>query len=167
MNIPETDKSTVWRRLAIVTVLLCLLVGPNFGPIPTLLSQRLSIEASVVALIVSFWIGFSIIIAVILRMSGGVSLRELVRSLGLGAPSRVAANIAEGKGRFSKKEFVRYLYVSRGSLYETMTLLEVFRRKRWISDDRYSQLELNGKEIASIIKGLINSISNLLFFFQL
>jgi len=39
----------------------------------------------------------------------------------------VAANIAKGKGRFSKKEFVRYLYVSRGSLYETMTLLEVFR----------------------------------------
>jgi len=72
----------------------------------------------------------------------------------------VSANIAEGKGRFSKKEFVRYLYVSRGSLYETMTLLEVFRRKRWISDDRYSQLELSGKEIVSMIKGLINSISN-------
>jgi len=44
--------------------------------------------------------------------------------------------------------------------YETMTLLEVFRRKRWISDDLYSQLELSGKEIASMIKGLINSISN-------
>ena len=53
----------------------------------------------------------------------------------------VAANIAEGKGRFSKKEFVRHLYVSRGSLYETMTLLEVFRRKRWISET--SILNLN------------------------
>ena len=51
----------------------------------------------------------------------------------------VAMNIAEGKGRFSKKEFVQFLYISRGSLYETMTLLEVLRRKRWISDDRYSQ----------------------------
>ena len=38
----------------------------------------------------------------------------------------VAMNIAEGKGRFSKKEFVRYLYISRASLYETMTLLEIF-----------------------------------------
>jgi four helix bundle protein len=53
----------------------------------------------------------------------------------------VAMNIAEGKGRFSKKEFVQYLYISRGSLYETMTLLEVFRRKKWISNDRYSELE--------------------------
>jgi membrane protease YdiL (CAAX protease family) len=94
MNISKIDNNIVWRRLAIVVVLLFLLVGPNFGPIPTLLSQRLSIEASVVALLASFWIGFCIIIAVIFRMSGGVSLRELLRSLGLGAPSRVAANIA-------------------------------------------------------------------------
>jgi four helix bundle protein len=72
----------------------------------------------------------------------------------------VAMNIAEGKGRFSKKEFVQYLYISRGSLYETMTLLEVFRRKKWISNDRYSELELSGKEIASTIRGLIRSISN-------
>ena len=70
----------------------------------------------------------------------------------------VAMNIAEGKGRFSKKEFVQYLYISRGSLYETMTLLEIFRRKRWITDNRYSKLEVHGKEIASMIKGLINSI---------
>ena len=70
----------------------------------------------------------------------------------------VAMNIAEGKGRFSKKEFIQYLYISRGSLYETMTLLEIFRRKQWITDNRYSKLEIRGKEIASMIKGLINSI---------
>jgi len=71
----------------------------------------------------------------------------------------VAMNIAEGKGRRSRKEFVQYLYISRGSLYETMTLMEIFRRKRWISNDRYSQLESAGKEIVSMLKGLINSIS--------
>ena len=70
----------------------------------------------------------------------------------------VSMNIAEGKGRFSKKEFVQYLYVSRGSLYETMTLLEVFRRKRWISDDQYAGLESRGREIVSMLKGLIKSI---------
>lgn len=94
MNTPEVDKNIVWRRLALVTVLLVLLIGPNFGPIPALLSQRLPIEGSVIALLASFWIGFGIIIAVILRMSGGISLLELARSLGLGAPSRTLANIA-------------------------------------------------------------------------
>ena len=72
----------------------------------------------------------------------------------------VAMNIAEGKGRFSQKEFVQFLYIARGSLYETMTLLEIFRRMRWILDNRYFELESSGKEIASMIKGLINSIAN-------
>ena len=72
----------------------------------------------------------------------------------------ISMNIAEGKGRYSKKEFVQYLYISRGSLYETMTLLEIFRRKRWISDESYSKLETRAKEIVSMLKGLINSISN-------
>ena len=71
----------------------------------------------------------------------------------------IAMNIAEGKGRYSKKEFKQYLYIARGSLYETMTLLEIFRRKKWVSDDDYTRLESDGKEIASMIKGLINSIS--------
>jgi len=72
--------------------------------------------------------------------------------------SSIAMNIAEGKGRFSKKEFVQFLYISRGSLYETMTLLEIFRRRDWISNERYSSLEQDGREIVSMIMGLIKSI---------
>jgi len=67
-------------------------------------------------------------------------------------------NLAEGKGRFSMKEFVHYCYIARGSLYETMTLLEIFKRKKWISADDFSNLKSEGIEIASMIKGLINSI---------
>ncbi|MBI5605158.1 MAG: four helix bundle protein [Deltaproteobacteria bacterium] len=48
--------------------------------------------------------------------------------------------IAEGKGRFSKKEFVQYLYIARGSLYETMTLLEIFKRRNWISHEKYFEI---------------------------
>lgn len=33
------------------------------------------------------------------------------------ASASAALNIAEGKGRFSKKEFVQFLYISRGSLF--------------------------------------------------
>jgi len=71
----------------------------------------------------------------------------------------ISMNIAEGKGRYSKKEFVQYLYIARGSLYETMTLLEIFRRKKWISGKGYLRLETDGKQIASMLKGLINAIS--------
>ena len=71
----------------------------------------------------------------------------------------ISMNLAEGKGRYSKKEFIHFSYIARGSLYETMTLLEIFRRKKWISTDKYTRLEEDAKEIASMIKGLINSIS--------
>ncbi len=67
-------------------------------------------------------------------------------------------NLAEGKGRFSQKEFVHYCYISRGSLYETMTLLEIFYRKGWISKSEFEPLKSEGFEIASMIKGRINSI---------
>ncbi len=74
------------------------------------------------------------------------------------ASSSISMNIAEGKGRFSKKEFVQYLYIARGSLYETMSLLEIFKRKKWIEGDQHAEMQRHAVEIASMIKGLINSI---------
>lgn len=70
----------------------------------------------------------------------------------------IASNIAEGKGRKSKKEYIQFLYISRGSLYETMTALEIFFRKKWISEVKYSAFKEDGLEIARMLKGLINSI---------
>ena len=67
-------------------------------------------------------------------------------------------NIAEGKGRFSRKEFAHFLYIARGSLYETMTLLVIFRRLGWISNEKYSEMEKHGIEIASMLIGLVKSI---------
>lgn len=70
----------------------------------------------------------------------------------------ISMNIAEGKGRYSKKEFVQYCYIARGSLYETMTLLEIFRRKKWLADSDFAELKAEGIQIASMLKGLIKSL---------
>ena len=59
----------------------------------------------------------------------------------------VSMNIAEGKGRYSKKEFVHFCYISRGSLYETITLLEILRKKNWITDAQLENLKADGIEI--------------------
>ncbi len=74
----------------------------------------------------------------------------------------ISMNLAEGKGRNSKKEYIQFSYVASGSLYETITLLEIFRRKKWITDSAYSKLSKEGKQIAAMIKGLINAISKTL-----
>ena len=74
------------------------------------------------------------------------------------AVTSVPMNIAEGKGRESKKEFVHFLYISRGSLYETLTLLEIFQMRGWLNPEIFHNLEQQSNEIAKMLKGLINSV---------
>ena len=70
----------------------------------------------------------------------------------------VSSNIAEGKGRFSKKEFVHYLYIARGSLFETLSLCILIRRLTWISEDKLLELKSLGEEIAKMLNSLIKSV---------
>ena len=72
--------------------------------------------------------------------------------------SSVALNISEGKGRFSRKEFKQYLYIARGSLYETVAMLQIFKKKKWLNKKSYDQLYSESEEINKMLSGLINSI---------
>ena len=71
----------------------------------------------------------------------------------------VSANIAEGKGRSSNKEFIQFLYIARGSLYETISFLWLFEKRKWITKDQLNELETAAVQLAAMIKGLINAIS--------
>jgi four helix bundle protein len=70
----------------------------------------------------------------------------------------VALNIAEGKGRYSKKEFVQFLYVARGSLYETITLMTIFHKNKWISEAQLNETKRFADEIGKMLSSLITSI---------
>ena len=74
------------------------------------------------------------------------------------AASSIAANIAEGKGRYSKKEFVHFLYIARGSLYESITQLIIFHKNEWISMEDIQRIKIDGGVIGKMISSLINSI---------
>ena len=71
----------------------------------------------------------------------------------------VALNIAEGKGRYSKKEFKHFLYIARGSLYETVTMLLIFEKKKWLDHQHYQKFYDEAEEINKMLSGLINSIN--------
>jgi four helix bundle protein len=75
------------------------------------------------------------------------------------AVTSIPMNIAEGKGRESKKEFMRFLFISRGSLYETLTLLEIFQLRGWLKPDIFIDLEQKSNEIAKMLKGLIKNLA--------
>jgi membrane protease YdiL (CAAX protease family) len=94
MNTTTNEISTVWRRITIVTFLLVLLVGPNFGPLPHLLRESFSLEGSITGVLLWFLVAFLIILAVVYRMNGSTSIGEFLKSSGLGAPSGIGANIA-------------------------------------------------------------------------
>ncbi len=68
-------------------------------------------------------------------------------------------NIAEGKGRYSRKEFSHFLMIARGSLYETLTLLELFKFCSWISVEDYNKLEDQVNEIAIKLNSLNKSLN--------
>jgi len=74
------------------------------------------------------------------------------------AVTSIAMNIAEGKGRFSKKEFIQFLYIARGSLFETITLVEIFKKRNWINNAQYNSLRNKGDEIGKMLSSLVNSI---------
>lgn len=69
----------------------------------------------------------------------------------------IPANIAEGSYRRSKKEFVQFLYIAKGSLAETATYLELAFRQRYFSKLVYERLIAKCKEVLTLLVALINS----------
>ena len=66
----------------------------------------------------------------------------------------VPANIAEGHGRFSKREFLHHLSIASGSLREVETLLEVARDAEFLTDLEFSQLMTRAEQTRRPLKGL-------------
>jgi four helix bundle protein len=74
------------------------------------------------------------------------------------ASASVALNIAEGKGRYSKKEFIQFLYIARGLLFETITLLRIMESKGWIENSHVEETESRAECINKMLPSLIKSI---------
>ena len=74
------------------------------------------------------------------------------------AVTSVSMNISEGKGRYSKKEFIHFLYIASGSAYETITLLNIFESLNWISKETLTKFENEGTEIVRMINRMVRKI---------
>jgi len=65
----------------------------------------------------------------------------------------IASNIAEGCGRASNKDYAHFLAIARGSLYETMTQLEMAQSLGYIED--LSEIEPLAEEIGRMLGSLL------------
>lgn len=70
----------------------------------------------------------------------------------------IPANIAEGQGRRSKKEFQQFLGHARGSLLELDTHLELASRFDYISYETYKNTMLQVQEVGRLVNGLLRSL---------
>ena len=74
------------------------------------------------------------------------------------AVTSVPQNIAEGKGRQYKKEFIQYLYIAEGSLFEVLTLSEILKRRKLIREEESMEIRKRAEIIDRKLHGLINSL---------
>lgn len=70
----------------------------------------------------------------------------------------IPANIAEGKGRDSNREFLRFLVIARGSLEETKYHLLLAKDLDYLPKADYNDLIDRYNVVGKMLNGLINKI---------
>jgi four helix bundle protein len=70
----------------------------------------------------------------------------------------VPGNIAEGKGRHSKREYVQFLYRARGSMLEVETQLEIAHNLSFLAPESFVELAGQVDETSRVLNGLISSV---------
>ena len=67
----------------------------------------------------------------------------------------VAANLAEGNGRFTKADRRNFFTIARGSAQECVPLLEIGRRRGFVTEAQHAELRGELEVIAKMLSGLI------------
>ena len=74
------------------------------------------------------------------------------------AASSVPANIVEGSARESKKEYLHFLYIARGSLAETQYFIHLTKRLDYMSESDAQELVAQGRRTFACLHGLIQAV---------
>jgi four helix bundle protein len=72
----------------------------------------------------------------------------------------IPANIAEGAGKGSNKDFCRFLQISYGSTNEVELYLEIAKDLKYLEKKHYISLSENLVEIRKMIAGLLSSFKH-------
>jgi len=68
----------------------------------------------------------------------------------------IPSNIAEGKGRYSRKELSQFLLNARGSLLELETQIEIARALSYLADDDATSLTHRSSEVGRLLNGMLD-----------
>lgn len=71
----------------------------------------------------------------------------------------VPLNIAEGSGKFSKRDRRNYFIISRASLYECIAIIDILYDESKISTEIYQSLLKQGEDISRILYKMIQNMN--------
>ena len=66
-------------------------------------------------------------------------------------------NIAEGSGKFSKADKRNFYTISRGSVYESVSLIDLIHEEGQMKDEQYQYFYNRYEKLSKMLLGLINS----------
>ncbi len=72
----------------------------------------------------------------------------------------ISANIAEGSGRGSNKDFIRFVEIAFGSLMETVSYTTIALHQEFLSRVDYEALYDRATELSRMLSGLRNSLAS-------
>ncbi len=70
----------------------------------------------------------------------------------------VPSNIAEGYGRNSTNDYIRFLQIASGSLYELQTQLEICLNLEYLQKSTFESVYEKSREIERMLSSLIRSV---------
>lgn len=70
----------------------------------------------------------------------------------------IASNIAEGKERETVREFIRFLYIAKGSAGEVKTQLYIAKEVGYLEESKYLDLNKKVEKISGRVGNLIKAI---------
>ncbi|MDD2710512.1 MAG: four helix bundle protein [Verrucomicrobiae bacterium] len=70
----------------------------------------------------------------------------------------IPSNIAEGYGRHSRDDYLRFLQMAMSSLFEIQTQMEIAMNLKYVEKNQFDEVYQSSREIERILAGLIQSV---------
>ena len=70
----------------------------------------------------------------------------------------VSANLAEGSGRGTQKDFTRFIEIAFGSLMETVSHIAIAKQEGYVTQEAHQELYSQAERLGKVLSGLRRSL---------
>ncbi|MBL8851432.1 MAG: four helix bundle protein [Planctomycetaceae bacterium] len=70
----------------------------------------------------------------------------------------ISANLAEGSGRGTQKDFIRFIEIAFGSLMETVSHIAIARQEHYVTAEVHKELYSQAERLGKVLSGLRRSL---------